>query len=55
MPSLPPLSTHFFLEVNLYWLLAVFVAWTVLWGLIGYLIGYRQPKYIVVRDSDLAS
>jgi hypothetical protein len=53
MPSLPPIETYFILQVHLYWLVTTLVAWTVLAGLVGYLVGYRRPKYIVLRDSEL--
>lgn len=56
MRSFPPLSTTFsLLDVNLYWLLLTLGAWSVFCGLVGYMAGYlrRQPKYIILRDSDI--
>ena len=55
--SIPPLSTTFELVVNLYWGLATLVAWSLFCTLSGYLYGYLRgrPKYIILRDSDIAN
>lgn len=55
MPSPPPLSTTFILQVNLYWLLTTLVAWSLCCGLVGYMVGYLwgRPKYIILHESDI--
>ena len=60
MPTMPPLSTTFILELNLYWFLTTLLAACLCCGLVGYLVAYlrtnnRPTKYIILRDSDFAN